>query len=222
MGTKEQSKEHCKRPYTTVQKPFSALELAFWKKSGIGETTLKQYRVFSLKKFNSENAEGKPYTLTSTEQEPMFGYQGRQHMKIYRPYSNIRFLYGGDIGENYCFGLEQLPAKGDLLFITGGEKDVMSLAAHGLNTICFNSETAAIPMAVIQRLTFRFKHIILLYDTDATGLDSSAKREEELKQLGVKRLVLPLSGIKGEKDISDYFALGNSREDLVKLLKFRI
>ena len=217
MGTKEQPKEHCKRPYTTVQKPFSALELAFWKKSGIGETTLKQYRVFSLKKFNSENAEGKPYTLTSTEQEPMFGYQGRQHMKIYRPYSNIRFLYGGDIGENYCFGLEQLPSKGDLLFITGGEKDVMSLAAHGLNAICFNSETAAIPMAVIQRLTFRFKHIILLYDTDATGLDSSAKREEELKQLGVKRLVLPLSGIKGEKDISDYFALGNSREDLVKL-----
>ena len=217
MGTKEQSKEHCKRPYTTVQKPFSALELAFWKKYGIGEATLKQYRVFSLKKFNSENAEGKPYTLTSTEREPMFGYQGRQYIKIYRPYSNIRFLYGGDIGENYCFGLEQLPAKGDLLFITGGEKDVMSLAAHGLNAICFNSETATIPIALIHRLTFRFKHIVLLYDTDATGLDSSAKREEELKQLGVKRLVLPLSGIKGEKDISDYFALENSREDLIKL-----
>lgn len=216
-GTEEQPKEHRKRPYTIVQKPFSALELTFWKKYGIGEATLKQYRVFSLKKFSSENAEGKPYTLTSTERESMFGYQGRQYIKIYRPYSNIRFLYGGDIGENYCFGLEQLPAKGDLLFITGGEKDVMSLAAHGLNAICFNSETAAIPIALIHRLTFRFKHIVLLYDTDATGLDSSAKREEELKQSGVKRLVLPLSGIKGEKDISDYFALGNSREDLVKL-----
>ena len=36
----------------------------------------------------------------------------------------IRFLYGGNFGENYCFGLEQLPIKGDTLFITGGEKDV--------------------------------------------------------------------------------------------------
>ena len=45
----------------------------------------------------------------------------------------MRFLYVGDFGDNYCFGLEQLPAKGDLLFITGGEKDVMSLAAHGFH-----------------------------------------------------------------------------------------
>ena len=43
------------------------------------------------------------------------------------------------------------------------------------------------------------------------------KREEELRLYGVKRLVLPLSGQKEEKDISDYFALGNSREDLIRL-----
>ena len=112
---------------------------------------------------------------------------------------------------------EQLPAKGDLLFITGGEKDVMSLAAHGFHAICFNSETAFIPAAVIHRLSFRFKHIILLYDVDSTGLKSSAKREEELKEYGVKRLLLPLAGTKTEKDVSDYFMLGNSREDLIKL-----
>lgn len=213
----EKTKEHRKRPYTTVQKPFSALELAFWKKSGIGETTLKQYRVFSLKKFNSENAEGKPYTLTSTEQEPMFGYQGRQHMKIYRPYSNIRFLYGGDIGENYCFGLEQLPAKGDLLFITGGEKDVMSLAANGFHAICFNSETTLIPASVLMLLSYRFKHIVLLYDVDKTGLEVSAKRVEELKAFSLKRLLLPLAGTKEEKDVTDYFALGHTHDDLLKL-----
>ena len=209
--------ERRKRPYATVQKPFSTLELAFWGKSGIRENTLKQYRVVSLKKFSSENADGKPYALIATEQEPMFGYLGRKHVKVYRPYSQIRFLYGGDMGENYCFGLEQLPAKGDLLFITGGEKDVMSLAAHGLNAICFNSETAMIPQTLVHRLSFRFKHIVLLFDTDKTGLESSLKREEELRQYGVKRLVLPLSGQKEEKDISDYFALGNSREDLIRL-----
>lgn len=205
------------RPYNIVPRAFNETDRMFWGKSGITEHTLNKYNVRPLHSFSSVNQEGRTYTLTETAQEPMYGYTGDKYIKIYRPRSEMRFLYAGDLGDNYCFGLDQLPSKGDLLFITGGEKDVMSLAAHGLNAICFNSETAAIPMAVIQRLTFRFKHIILLYDTDATGLDSSAKREEELKQLGVKRLVLPLSGIKGEKDISDYFALGNSREDLVKL-----
>jgi hypothetical protein len=52
---------------------------------------------------------------------------GKRYVKIYRPFSEVRFLYGGNIGDNYCFGLEQLPAKGDTLFITGGEKDVMTL-----------------------------------------------------------------------------------------------
>ena len=154
--------------------------------------------------------------MTSVD-EPMFGYMGKQHIKVYRPCSQMRFLYAGDFGDNYCFGLEQLPAKGDLLFITGGEKDVMSLAAHGFHAICFNSETAFIPAAVIHRLSFRFKHIILLYDVDSTGLKSSAKREEELKEYGVKRLLLPLAGTKTEKDVSDYFMLGNSHEDLIKL-----
>ena len=213
----EEPKAKSIRPYTVVQKPFTAAELAFWGKSGIGENVLKAYRTVSLKKFSSENQERKPFSCMTSVDEPMFGYMGKQHIKVYRPCSQMRFLYAGDFGDNYCFGLEQLPAKGDLLFITGGEKDVMSLAAHGFHAICFNSETAFIPAAVIHRLSFRFKHIILLYDVDSTGLKSSAKREEELKEYGVKRLLLPLAGTKTEKDVSDYFMLGNSREDLIKL-----
>ena len=213
----EEPKEKVKRPYTVVQKPYTAQELAFWGKSGIGEKVLKQYRVASLKKFSSENAEGKPFGFVTSAEEPMFGYMGKQYVKVYRPFSQVRFLYGGETGENYCFGLEQLPAKGDLLFITGGEKDVMSLAAHGFHAICFNSETAHIPETLIHRLSFRFKHIVLLYDVDKTGLGSSAKRELELKGYGVKRLLLPLAGTKEEKDVSDYFASGNGRENLIRL-----
>lgn len=205
------------RPYTVVQKNFTAVELAFWGKSGIGENVLKAYRTVSLKKFSSENQERKPFSCMTSVDEPMFGYMGKQHIKGYRSCSQMRFLYAGDFGDNYCFRLEQLSAKDDLLFITGGEKDVMSLAAHGFHAICFNSETAFIPAAAIHQLSFRFKHILLLYDVDSTGLKSSAKREEELKEYGVKRLLLLLAGTKTEKDVSDYFMLGNSREDLIKL-----
>ena len=205
------------RPYTLAQKNFTAAELAFWGESGITQEILKLFRVVSLKKFSSENNEGKPFSIVATDKEPVFGYTAKQYVKVYRPHSEMRFLYAGDFGENYCFGLEQLPAKGDLLFITGSEKDVMSLTVHGFHAICFNSETVTIPVGIIHRLSFRFKHIVLLYDVDKAGLDSSAKQELALKNYGVKRLLLPLAGTKVEKDISDFFRLGNSREDLIKL-----
>lgn len=205
------------RSYTLAQRSYTAAELAFWSKYGITPEILKAFNVVALKKFSSEDGEGKPFCITATEREPIFGYTAKQYVKIYRPCSTMRFLYAGDFGENYCFGLEQLPAKGDLLFITGGEKDVMSLTAHGLHAICFNSETAAIPVNVVHRLSFRFKHIVLLYDMDKTGLESSAKQEQALRNYGVKRLLLPLEGTKEEKDISDFFRIGNSREDLIKL-----
>ena len=205
------------RPYTLAQKSFTAAELAFWGESGITQEVLKLFQVVSLKKFSSENNEGKPFSIVATDKEPVFGYTAKQYVKVYRPHSEMRFLYAGDFGENYCFGLEQLPAKGDLLFITGSEKDVMSLTIHGFHAICFNSETVTIPVGIIHRLSFRFKHIVLLYDVDKAGLDSSAKQELALKNYGVKRLLLPLAGTKVEKDISDFFRLGNSREDLIKL-----
>ena len=205
------------RPYNIVPRAFNETDRIFWGKSGITEHTLNKYNVRPLHSFSSVNQEGKSYTLTETAQEPMYGYVGDKYIKIYRPRSEMRFLYAGDLGDNYCFGLDQLSAKGDLLFITGGEKDVMSLAANGFHAICFNSETTVIPTSVLMLLSYRFKHIVLLYDMDKTGLEVSAKRQEELKPFALKRLLLPLSGTKEEKDVTDYFALGHTHDDLLKL-----
>ncbi|MDL2222675.1 AAA family ATPase [Bacteroidales bacterium OttesenSCG-928-M11] len=205
------------KPYTFQEQRFTSVELDYWKQYDISSELLAQYKVCSVWEFKSENSEGKPYTVSSSPEEPIFGYKNKRFIKLYRPFSKIRFLYGGEIGDNYCFGLEQLPAKGDTVFITGGEKDVLSLAAKGFHAICFNSETVNIPATIIHKLSFRFKHIILLYDMDKTGLESSSKHEKQLAEYSVKRLLLPLSGTKEEKDISDYFRLGNSRESFLKL-----
>jgi hypothetical protein len=210
--------EHPKnKPYNIIQQKFTQKELDFWMQSGITPEILKLYKTISLKEYNSVNKDDKPFFYTSSENEPIFGYMGKRYVKIYRPFSEVRFLYGGTIGDNYCFGLEQLPAKGDTIFITGGEKDVMTLAAHGFHAICFNSETSTIPTGIVYKLTFRFKHIVLLYDVDKTGIDSAMKHEKALSEYGVKRLVLPLSGEKTDKDITDYFGKGNSRKELRQL-----
>ena len=209
--------ENKSKPYSFMEQKFTRNELEYWQQYGITTEMLKAYKVCSIKEFKSENNEGKPYSIISSALEPTFGYKSKRYMKLYRPFSKMRFLYGGDIGEKYCFGLEQLPAKGDTVFITGGEKDVLSLASHGFHAICFNSETVSVPTEIIHKLTFRFKHIVLLYDMDKTGLESSAKHEKQLSEHGIKRLLLPLPGTKEEKDISDYFRLGNIRESFLKL-----
>ena len=207
------------RPYSFEIQPFDDGLLNYWAHYGIHEDTLRRFRVRSLKRYESVSAEGKKFELYGSPTEPMFAYIGNGYVKIYRPHSpKIRFLYGGRIPAIYCFGMEQIPAKGDMLFITGGEKDVLSLYAHGFNAICFNSETAQIPTSIIESLQLRFRHIILLYDADETGVREAHKQSEHLAEYKVLNLSLPLSGTKSEKDISDFFALGNGAKELKELL----
>ena len=207
------------RPYSFEIQPFDDGLLNYWAHYGIHEDALRRFRVRSLKRYESISAEGRKFELYGSPTEPMFAYIGNGYVKIYRPHSpKIRFLYGGRMPATYCFGMEQIPTKGDMLFITGGEKDVLSLYAHGFNAICFNSETAQIPTNIIESLQLRFRHIILLYDADETGVRESHRQAEHLAEYKVLNLSLPLSGTKSEKDISDFFALGNGAKELKELL----
>ncbi len=212
------SKEE-ERPYDFEILPFDDHLLNYWAHYGIDEDTLRLFRVRSLKRYESVSAEGKKFEIFSSPPDPIFAYLGNGYVKIYRPHgTKVRFLYGGRMPATYCFGMEQIPSKGDILFITGGEKDVLSLHAHGFNAICFNSETAQIPESIIESLQLRFRHIVLLYDADDTGVREARRQVEHLEKYKVLNLTLPLSGTKSEKDISDFFALGNGANDLKDLL----
>ncbi|MFK8276378.1 toprim domain-containing protein [Capnocytophaga cynodegmi] len=207
-----------KIPYEFVIKPFTEQELAFWARSGIAHSLLEKYEVVAMQRFSSVNKKGKSYTLYSSQSEPMFGYVSPNSIKVYRPFSKIRFLYGGNVTD-YCFGLEKLPLQGDVLFITSGEKDVLSLVSHGFSAICFNSETTHIRKETIKILKPRFRYIVLLFDADETGRKASHQQQERLKEFGVLSLTLPLSGSKKDKDISDYFQQGFSVQDFRQLFR---
>ena len=200
--------------YKLIEQSFSIEGLTYWQQYGIDTKTLQRFHVKALTRYESISNQGKPFTLVSTLEEPIFAYCMGKFVKVYRPKSKLRFLYGGEKVDDYVFGFQQLPSKGDMIFITGGEKDVLSLTAHGFNAICFNSETAQIPENIIEGLQLRFRHIIILYDSDETGIREAKRQTEALTQYKVLCLTLPLQGIKSEKDVSDYFALGNGSEDL--------
>ena len=199
--------------------PLSADELAYWQQYGITAKTLDKYQVTSILQLTAANKEGKKYTLHASAAAPIFGYQHKDFLKVYRPKSEVRFLFLGQKPEIYIFGLDHLPPRGDVLFITGGEKDVLSLSARGFSAICFNSETAAIPAEVVQKLSYRFRHIVLLYDVDKAGIEATKHHQDTLKISGVevKKLHLPLAGTKQEKDVSDFFRLGRTEQELKKL-----
>ena len=207
-----------KKWYKCYEQVFQTSELSYWLKYGITTKILQRYNVKSLIRYEALSNQGKTYTLLSSQEEPMFCYMMGDFVKVYRPFSKLRFVYGGEKREDYIFGFEQLPNKGDMLFITGGEKDVLSLSAHHFHAICFNSETATIPENVIESLQLRFRHIIILYDTDETGVREAQRQVDQLSQYNVLTLLLPLQGIKSEKDISDFFALGRKEEELRVLL----
>lgn len=204
--------------YDFTSKAFNQRELMFWFRYGITEEVLRRFHVKALTCFKSVNREGKPYSIYSNDKEPMFGYVMQGFIKVYRPHSSVRFLYGGEKVDDYVFGLEQLSNKGDVVYITGGEKDVMCLSAYGFNAICFNSETADIPKSLMELLSRRFRHIVILYDVDETGIRASFKVLQTFSELPVLRLELPLDGGKEQKDISDFFSMGRIATDLKELL----
>lgn len=111
------------------------------------------------------------------------------------------------------FGYSQLPDKGGICIITGGEKDVLSFSSYGLPAISFNSETVSIPEWVINELKERFDHVLFCYDNDDTGVEQSLKWSVKYE---LPNLQLPY--MDGGKDISDYRKLKFSKESLDDLV----
>lgn len=210
-------------PYTPPEtKPYSPKELAFWMGYGITESILKRYNVCSISSIllYKKTPPHDVYSMDASMSNPIFGYVFPAYTKLYRPYGDkrSRFRYAGNKPKDAAFGIEQLPKKGNIVFMAAGEKDVLSLAARGFYAICCNSETAPIPEKIIDKLRFRFKHIFLIYDVDETGLQSMEKRLRELSKYQVKSIRLPLKGTPEEKDVSDYFKLGHTSEDIDRLV----
>ena len=208
--------------FEVVTQPFMPWEEEYWGQYGIGLSTLERYNVKSISSCTFKKSSGGNFAVYGSKAIPTYGYffDDGCRLKIYRPKAKTRFMYAGHFPKPYIFGREQLPEEGALVFVTGGEKDVMSLSAHGFPALTFNSETANIPEDVMDELSQRFRRIIFLYDTDETGQRESALRIQQYgEKYNVQKLDLPLSGEKSEKDISDFFRLGHTTEELQAMIE---
>ena len=151
-------------------KKYTEGELEWWKQFGISVKTLKKYHIYSLQNvfINGE------LKFISSNRCPIYGYyfgkdkNGRELWKIYFPLrENFRFL--NSLSKKILQGYHQLPKTGELLIITKSMKDCAALYELGFAACAPNSETLFISDKQLEEFKKRFKHILILYDSDRPG-----------------------------------------------------
>ena len=161
-----------------VRQPFTEVDKKYWKQFHISIDTLKKFNVFSIKYFLCNRVVRGTYK----EDSPMYAYKVYDRFKIYRPLASKYTKWRTNLTNRYVQGLAELPQEGgNLLIITKSLKDVMCLYEMGFNAIAASSETTFIPEDILQSLRSKWKHIVILYDRDATGMKKARDYSRQYK-----------------------------------------
>jgi KaiC/GvpD/RAD55 family RecA-like ATPase len=196
--------------FSITKRDYNTHDWAFWEKFKINKETLDRFNVVALASYSAFNKEGKPYEIKAFGGKLIYAYDNGDWTKIYKPFDEkkYKFQFLGIKEANYIFGWKHLPEKDDLVFVTGGEKDVLCLVSNGFNAITLNSETSNLLDDTAQELKKRFKNVVVLYDNDATGIKQSQILASKYQ---IHRMVLPNIPNNG-KDVSDFFAQNGTLE----------
>ena len=189
------------------RQPFTEVDKQYWKQFHIQLSTLKKYQVFSIKRYFCNRVVRGTYKDTN----PMYAYKVYDRFKIYRPLASKYTKWRTNLTSEYVQGLAELPVDGgNLLIITKSLKDVMCLYEMGYNAIAASSETTFIPESILNHLKEQWKHILILYDRDETGMKRS---HEYSKKYGFDAFFVHKQF--KSKDISD--AIKNNNFQSVKI-----
>lgn len=161
-----------------VRQPFTTVDKQYWKQFHISIDTLKHFNVFSIKYFLCNSVVRGTYKETS----PMYAYKVFDKFKIYRPLAPKYTKWRTNLTNRHVQGLAELPKEGgNLLIITKSLKDVMCLYEMGYCAIAASSETTFIPEDILQSLRSKWKHIVILYDRDRTGMANARQYSKQYK-----------------------------------------
>lgn len=158
-----------------VRQEFTDVDINYWKQFNISMNTLKKFNVNSIKYYLCNGIVKGTYK----RENPMYAYKVYNNFKIYRPLADKYTKWRNNLTDYDIQGYEQLPQKGDILFITKSMKDVMCLHEMGYPAVSPSSESTFLPKDVLEQLKTRFKRIIILFDRDAAGVKRSRKLSRE-------------------------------------------
>ena len=182
-------------------KDFSESELKWWNSFGVTKQTLDKYKVYSIK---TVFLNGNIYAQ-STQHSPIYGYyfgkkENIEQWRIYMP-KRKEFRFIGNVSTKTIQGYKQLPDNGKLLVITKSMKDTMLLSSLGIPAVAPNSETQFVSEKLLDEFRERFKNIVLLYDSDLTGVRFMNKIRKQYRDL----IVCMIPRKYEAKDFCDFF-----------------
>lgn len=158
-----------------VRQEFTDVDINYWKQFNISINTLKKFNVNSIKYYLCNGIVKGTYK----RENPMYAYKVYNNFKIYRPLADKYTKWRNNLTDYDIQGYEQLPQKGDILFITKSMKDVMCLHEMGYPAVSPSSESTFLHKDVLEQLKTRFKRIIILFDRDTSGVKRSRKLSRE-------------------------------------------
>lgn len=158
-----------------VRQEFTDVDINYWKQFNISIDTLKKFNVNSIKYYLCNGIVKGTYK----RENPIYAYKVYNNFKIYRPLADKYTKWRNNLTDYDIQGYEQLPQKGDILFITKSMKDVMCLHEMGYPAVSPSSESTFLPKDVLEQLKTHFKRIIILFDRDTSGVKRSRKLSRE-------------------------------------------
>lgn len=148
--------------------------LTYWWSYGFTEEDLNYFKVIPCYKAYLGDFKTWTYSL----KEPMYRYDFKEGKQIYRPLSK-KGRFTQNLPPNFLMGLEQLPDKGNILFITSSYKDVITLYKVGLNAVAPIGESGIIDPKLLDDLEKRFEKIVILFNNDEAGISGTEKLLKE-------------------------------------------
>ena len=192
------------------RRPWNKEDATFWSKYLVSKKILSMFAVEPISHYWINNNRFTCKSIT-------YSFKFKNRYKIYSPYE-VKNKWLSNTKKTDVQGYNQLPTKGERLFITSSLKDIMCLYSAGYHSIAMQSEMQIPSEKLISELKSRFNTIEILYDNDFNKIDNPgqtmAKRICDL--YGFNNICLPKAF--ESKDPSDLVSKENSFNELKYIL----
>ena len=141
-------------------------------------------------------------------------------VKVYQPLAK-EYKWISNCNENHIGNIDNLPKNGDRLVICKSYKDhrVMRNLTGEQGYVWFQAEGTVPSTDILVNLTQRFKEIVVFYDNDDKGIESSRKLAQflcEIKENIARAVWIPIEV--GYKDVAEMVSK-EGRKDTLELVK---
>lgn len=182
---------------------FSNASKNYMLQYGITPEILKINNVAEITAYKEIHLDNRFDKFKGFQNQTFYAYKQDKFAKLYRPNPKT-FLYVGKKPKDYVFGLN-FKNESNLIYLVGGEKDVLTFHSIGIQAICLNSETSLPSKRLIKSFYEDKISPIIMYDCDETGRKSAEKISNltgwKVADLGK---IIPIENRNSIKDISDY------------------